>query len=50
MKGQNIYLNNSEIRQGISVHSEPIGIPGPAFSKEHFQDLLLTAKILILIL
>ena len=26
------------------MHSEPIGIPGPAFSKEHFQDLLLTAK------
>ena len=45
VKGQNIYLNNSEIHfKGISMHSEPIGIPGPAFSKEHFQDLLLTAK------
>ena len=45
VKGQNIYLNNSEIYfKGISMHSEPIGIPGPAFSKEHFQDLLLTAK------
>ena len=45
VKGQNIYLNNSEIQfKGISMHSEPIGIPGPAFSKEHFQDLLLTAK------
>jgi beta-glucuronidase len=45
VKGQNIYLNNSEIPfKGISMHSEPIGIPGPAFSKEHFQDLLLTAK------
>ena len=45
VKGQNIYLNNSEIQfKGISMHSEPIGIPGPAFSKEHFQDLLLAAK------
>ena len=45
VKGQNIYLNNSEIQfKGISMHSEPIGIPGPAFSKEHFHDLLLTAK------
>ena len=45
VKGQNIYLNNREIQfKGISMHSEPIGIPGPAFSKEHFQDLLLTAK------
>ena len=45
VKGQNIYLNNSEIHfKGISMHSEPIGIPGPAFSKEHFHDLLLTAK------
>ena len=45
VKGQNIYLNNSEIQfKGISMHSEPVGIPGPAFSKEHFQDLLLTAK------
>ena len=45
VKGQNIYLNNSEIQfKGISMHSEPIGISGPAFSKEHFQDLLLTAK------
>ena len=45
VRGQNIYLNNSEIQfKGISMHSEPIGIPGPAFSKEHFQDLLLTAK------
>jgi len=44
-KGQKIYLNNSEIQfKGIAMHSEPIGIPGPAFSKEHFQKLLLTAK------
>ena len=26
------------------MHSEPIGIPGPAFSKEHFHELLSTAK------
>ena len=45
VEGQNIYLNNSEIQfKGIAMHSEPIGIPGPAFSKEHFQDLLLMAK------
>lgn len=44
-KGQKVYLNNSEIQfKGIAMHSEPIGIPGPAFSKEHFQKLLLTAK------
>jgi len=44
-KGQKIYLNNSEIQfKGIAMHSEPIGIPGPAFSKVHFQKLLLTAK------
>ena len=44
-KGQKIYLNNREIQfKGIAMHSEPIGIPGPAFSKEHFQKLLLTAK------
>ena len=46
VKGQNIYLNNSEIQfKGISMHSEPIGIPGPAFSKEHFQDLLFHNRI-----
>ena len=44
-KGQKIYLNNREIQfKGIAMHSEPIGIPGPAFSKAHFQKLLLTAK------
>ena len=44
-KGQKIYLNNREIQfKGIAMHSEPIGIPGPAFSKVHFQKLLLTAK------
>ena len=44
-QGQKIYLNNSEIQfKGIAMHSEPIGIPGPAFSKQHFQELLATAK------
>ena len=44
-KGQKIYLNNHEIQfKGIAMHSEPIGVPGPAFSKAHFQKLLLTAK------
>ena len=43
--GQQIYLNNREIQfKGIAMHSEPIGIPGPAFSKAHFQKLLSTAK------
>ena len=43
--GRKIYLNNHEIQfKGIAMHSEPIGIPGPAFSKAHFQKLLLTAK------
>ena len=43
--GQKIYLNNSEIRfKGIAMHSEPIGIDGPAFSQEHFKELLSTAK------
>ena len=43
--GQKIYLNNYEIQfKGIAMHSEPIGIEGPAFSKAHFQKLLLTAK------
>ena len=44
-EGQNIYLNNRKIQfKGIAMHSEPIGIPGPAFSKAHFQKLLLLAK------
>ena len=43
--GQQIYLNNLEIQfKGIAMHSEPIGIPGPAFSKAHFQKLISTAK------
>ena len=43
--GQKIYLNNNEINfKGIAMHAEPIGIPGPAFSKQHFQQLLGTAK------
>ena len=42
--GQKIYLNNNEIKfKGIAMHSEPIGAPGPAFSKEHFEKLLATA-------
>jgi len=44
-QGQKIYLNNSEIRfKGIAMHSEPIGIDGPAFLQEHFKELLSTAK------
>ncbi len=44
-KGQKIYLNNDEINfKGIAMHAEPIGIPGPAFSKKHFQKLLGAAK------
>ena len=44
-QGQKIYLNNNEIRfKGIAMHSEPIGIDGPAFSREHFEELLSTAK------
>ena len=44
-QGQKIFLNNREIRfKGIAMHSEPIGIPGPAFSTEHFKQLLATAK------
>ena len=44
-QGKKIYLNNSEIRfKGIAMHSEPIGIDGPAFSQEHFKELLSTAK------
>ena len=44
-QGQKIYLNNQEIKfKGISMHSEPIGISGPAFSVEHFRELLTTAK------
>ena len=37
-QGQKIYLNNQEIQfKGIAMHSEPIGIPGPAFSKAAFS-------------
>ncbi|MDC1013299.1 glycoside hydrolase family 2 TIM barrel-domain containing protein [Gammaproteobacteria bacterium] len=44
-QGQKIFLNNREIRfKGIAMHSEPIGIPGPAFSTEHFKHLLTTAQ------
>ena len=46
-KGKKILLNGKSIKlKGISMHSEPIGIPGPAFSFEHFKDLLETAKSL----
>ncbi|MDA8543845.1 hypothetical protein N9K79_01455, partial [Gammaproteobacteria bacterium] len=44
-QGQKIFLNNREIRfKGIAMHSEPIGISGPAFSTEHFEKLLATAQ------
>jgi beta-glucuronidase len=44
-QGQKIYLNNTEVKfNGIAMHSEPIGIDGPAFSQKHFKELLITAK------
>lgn len=44
-EGKKIFLNDVEIKfSGISMHSEPIGIPGPAFSEEHFKKLLAAAK------
>ena len=44
-EGKKIFLNGNPIKfKGISMHAEPIGEVGPAFSKEHFQDLLRTSK------
>ena len=44
-EGKKIFLNGKQIKfKGISMHAEPIGEPGPAFSEHHFQDLLSTAK------
>ena len=46
-EGTKILLNGKPIKfKGISMHSEPIGIPGPAFSSDHFKELLETAKSL----
>ena len=46
-EGKKILLNGKTIKlKGISMHSEPIGIPGPAYSLDHFKDLLRTAKSL----
>ena len=46
-KGKKIFLNGKSIKlKGISLHSEPIGVPGPAFTFNHFKDLLETAKSL----
>ena len=46
-EGTKILLNGKPIKlKGISMHSEPIGIPGPAFSSDHFKDLLVTSKSL----
>jgi len=44
-EGKKIFLNGNPIKfKGISMHAEPIGEAGPAFSKKHFQDLLRTSK------
>ncbi|MDG2060423.1 MAG: glycoside hydrolase family 2 TIM barrel-domain containing protein [SAR86 cluster bacterium] len=46
-EGKKILLNGKPIKlKGISMHSEPIGIPGPAYSLDHFKNLLKTAKSL----
>ncbi len=45
IKGRQIFLNGDPIKfKGISMHAEPLGEPGPAFSKEHFQELLKLSK------
>ena len=43
--GEKILLNGNQIKlKGISMHAEPIGEDGFAFSKEHFKNLLNTAQ------
>ena len=42
---EKILLNGKQIKlKGISMHAEPIGEEGFAFSKEHFKNLLNTAQ------
>ena len=44
-KGKQIFLNGSPIKfKGISMHAEPIGEKGIAFSKAHFESLVTTSK------
>ena len=44
-KGKQIFLNGSPIKfKGISMHAEPIGEKGVAFSKAHFENLVTTSK------
>ena len=44
-KGKQIFLNGSPIKfKGISMHAEPIGEKGVAFSKAHFESLVTTSK------
>ena len=44
-KGKQIFLNGSPIKfKGISMHAEPIGEKGVAFSKAHFDSLVATSK------
>ena len=44
-KGKQIFLNGSPIKfKGISMHAEPIGEKGFAFSKAHFENLVTTSK------
>ena len=44
-KGNQIFLNGTPIKfKGISMHAEPIGEKGVAFSKAHFESLVTTSK------
>ena len=44
-KGKQIFLNGSPIKfKGISMHAEPIGEKGIAFSRAHFESLVTTSK------
>ena len=44
-KGKQIFLNGTPIKfKGISMHAEPIGEKGVAFSKAHFESLVTTSK------
>lgn len=46
-RGTEILLNGKPIKlKGISTHSEPIGDPGIAYSREHMKTLLNEAKAL----
>ena len=44
-KGKQIFLNGTPIKfKGISMHAEPIGEKGIAFSRAHFESLVTTSK------